>query len=374
MDEEWIDELKSRFEEETIPLPEDDWEELWARYVHRRKQRQARKAIYFVCAFVAAASVALFFINRTVPEAGNTDVPVSNILSVVQPENKDNPEIFFAAVTPVSPVTPFAPVTPQTTIASSDTCQETSDAETKKEEDIFTDKVQEKLPTEVPFVFTEIEELAEKKSHRLSVSPYLKGTGSVRTTESARRFPGQLRKIFPDVFPQSVVEEDMFAPIDGRLFALEGSHSIPLSFGLDARFAISGRVGVTSGLDLSRYRSRFLVNNDSLTQNAYYLGIPLRLDWTVWDNGPLGAWVGAGGKVDRLVYGKLGSERISDNTFHWSATAVAGIQYELWRNVGVFVEPELSYYFKPSDPVIQTYRTENPLMFTIGAGLRINLR
>ena len=123
---------------------------------------------------------------------------------------------------------------------------------------------------------------------------------------------------------------------------------------------------------MSYYRSRFThVRGESKIQNAYYLGIPLRLDWVAWQSGPVSAWVGAGGKVDRLVYCKFGPATVKDNAFNWSATGVAGIQYELFPKVGLFLEPEVSYYFKPSDPVVQTYRTENPLMFSLGAGLRL---
>ena len=77
--------------------------------------------------------------------------------------------------------------------------------------------------------------------------------------------------------------------------------------------------------------------------------------------------------IGYLVYGKFGSDRVKDNTLNWSIVGDLGIQYDLTNNVGVFLAPEVSYYFKPENPVLQTYRTENPLMFTVGAGLRFSL-
>jgi hypothetical protein len=151
------------------------------------------------------------------------------------------------------------------------------------------------------------------------------------------------------------------------------SHLTPISLGLYLSFELNSTVSVTTGADVSLYRSRILVDKETITQNAYYLGIPLRLDWTVWQSGSVSAWIGGGGKVDCLVYGKFGADRIKDNTLNWSIIGDLGIQYDLSKNVGVFLAPEVSYYFKPENPVIQTYRTQNPLMFTVGAGLRFSL-
>ena len=77
--------------------------------------------------------------------------------------------------------------------------------------------------------------------------------------------------------------------------------------------------------------------------------------------------------MDRLVYGKLGTERIKDNALNWSIVGEFGAQHNLSANIGIFLAPEVSYYFKPENPVLQTYRTENPLMFTVGIGLRFSL-
>ena len=151
------------------------------------------------------------------------------------------------------------------------------------------------------------------------------------------------------------------------------SHNNPISIGLEINRELTSGLSVASGIDMSLYHSRYSNSEKSVIQSAYYLGIPLRLDWTVWHNGPVSVWFGGGGKVDRLVYGKFGTDRIKDDTLNWSIIGDLGIQYDLSKNVGVFLAPEVSYYFKPENPVIQTYRTENPLMFTVGAGLRFSL-
>ena len=97
------------------------------------------------------------------------------------------------------------------------------------------------------------------------------------------------------------------------------------------------------------------------------------MDYYFLQAGPLSSWVGLGGKVDRLLYGIIGTERKTDPSFHWSIAGDAGIQYELYPGIGLYLQPEISYYFKPSDTNLQTSRIDNPLMFSLGVGLRFSL-
>ena len=156
--------------------------------------------------------------------------------------------------------------------------------------------------------------------------------------------------------------------------AFSSQHVIPLSFGLDISVLLSPGLALTSGIDLSLYRSTFTETETTggmqFRQRACYLGIPLRLDWTLWDQGRVSAWLGAGGKADYLISGRFGELRLKDNAAHFSAVGDLGVQYRLHPNVGLFLQPEVSYYFKPSNPALETYRTEHPLTFSLGVGAR----
>ena len=68
---------------------------------------------------------------------------------------------------------------------------------------------------------------------------------------------------------------------------------------------------------------------------------------------------------------EVGDDKLQDNTFNWSAVANVGLRYDFLDNVGMYLAPELSWYFKPEDPAILTYRTDNPLMFSVNFGLAI---
>ena len=77
--------------------------------------------------------------------------------------------------------------------------------------------------------------------------------------------------------------------------------------------------------------------------------------------------------MDRLIYGTIGENRLKDNSLNWSVTSCAGIRYCLIDNVAIYIAPEISWFFKPDNPAILTYRTENPFMVSINAGLSFRL-
>lgn len=365
---EWTDILK-RLQNETSLPPIDDWEFFLSIYDRHLKKKRSRRLLLISFSMIAATSVAIFIITTNTITPDRT-IEIKETANTFSPTINHNNNDLLATNSPIQK-------TIKTKLQEDNYKKDTINYE--NEEMSYFDNAEEHqkqndrqtdlspMTQDNAFLMSNyfVEQSPNNKINKIiSITSYLRGYGSIKSTEYYQ-YSDHLMQVISNLFPE---------PINGAVFSIDGAHSIPVSFGIDVRVGLTSKIGLTSGIDLSRYRSRFNLGQTSVTQNAYYLGIPLRLDLTVWENGPAGAWIGAGGKVDRLVYGNLGSERVKDNSFHWSAMAVAGIQYKLWDNVGIFVEPELSYYFKPADPVIQTYRTENPLMFTVGVGLRINLQ
>ena len=155
---------------------------------------------------------------------------------------------------------------------------------------------------------------------------------------------------------------------------LDTRHSFPLRLGASARIPVWKNLYVTSGLEYSSYTSRFTYSYvGEKTQVAQYLGIPLRLDWVF----PLGkrfdAYAGAGMQADFCLSARWGSEEIEGDRPVFSLGAAGGVQLNLIRNLGLFVEPQLSWLIPTGGTVLQTYRTRHPWMFSVSAGVRINL-
>lgn len=151
-------------------------------------------------------------------------------------------------------------------------------------------------------------------------------------------------------------------------------HYFPLKMGLSVRFPLNDRLSFTTGLNYSRYRSSFTYSlSGEKIQNAHYLGIPVRLDWTLASNKWLDIYVGGGFEGDFCLGATLAGERIAKDAFCASLLGAGGIQFNLTKRFGVYVEPALSCTITPENPVPETYRTKHPLMFSVSSGLRITI-
>ena len=150
------------------------------------------------------------------------------------------------------------------------------------------------------------------------------------------------------------------------------THRKPLVVGLSVKFPVSEKIGITTGLEYSLYSSSFWYPTGVKTQFAHYLGVPVRLDWAFVSSRWLDAYWGAGVKGDLCMGATLDGEAIGKDGPAFRLLGAGGIQFNATRNVGFFVEPEVSWTLPSDRRVLSTYSSEHPWMFTVATGLRIN--
>ncbi len=172
-----------------------------------------------------------------------------------------------------------------------------------------------------------------------------------------------------------------FAPMpatrsDRTLLSEDYDHNMPVSYGVSARFTLTKRFSLNTGLNYTLYTSRRTrrysdgsVENDR--QSVHYLGIPLRADWMLIDKPRFGMYIGVGTQVDKCVYAKVGNERLYDDAFLWSLGGALGIQYNITPVLSLYAEPELTTNFGYSR--LYTHRDDAQFMMTARFGLRVNL-
>lgn len=374
--EDWIDAIKDKVLADRPELPPGDWERFEADYLAPRRKRRVLPFALALTSAAAAVFAAVMLVNRSaVPE------PVSVEYTYVAEASVDVP--VAAQETPVEESVPaqaarkvFVPrqvpdvhEVEDAPSTLTETVDEVSEPVTPSSEpEIAPESVKE--PTQIerwPDVFEDVEERTAPK--RVAFAPIVKGF------QGKENGPLNSGIASPPLYGSDPSGFKPGLPYLNQPEAFTSRHVVPLSFGIDISAPLSPGLALTSGIDLSLYRSTFTetatTGGMQFRQRACYLGVPLRLDWTLWDEGRVSAWLGAGGKADYLVYGKFGNLRVKDNTVHCSAVGALGVQYRLHPNVGLFLQPEVSYYFKPANPALETYRTEHPLTFNLGVGARI---
>jgi len=149
---------------------------------------------------------------------------------------------------------------------------------------------------------------------------------------------------------------------------------IPFKAGLTARYSLTDKLYLMSGLEYSMYYTK--VEYPSLTtckEFAHYVGIPLRLDWNFASIGKFDFYAGAGADVDFCVKATHEGGDIDKDKPIFSVVGATGIQYNFCERMGLYLEPQLIWGPTSENYVLSTYRKEHPLMFTAAVGLRFNL-
>lgn len=169
----------------------------------------------------------------------------------------------------------------------------------------------------------------------------------------------------------------------------EYSHKIPVKVGLTARYNITGRLGVETGLTYSVLSSSVKIGNSETgknwstgSQTLHYLGIPLNISFNILDSRYVNIYLTGGGMMEKSISGSIKTDEYVDGKFdrtlttnispkglQWSVNAAAGIQANILPQLGFFVEPGVSHHFKNGSRVRSIY-TDKPTDFSLGFGLR----
>lgn len=169
----------------------------------------------------------------------------------------------------------------------------------------------------------------------------------------------------------------------------EYSHKIPVKIGLTARYNITGRLGVETGLTYSILSSSVKIGNSETgknwstgSQTLHYLGIPLNISFNILNSRYVNIYVTGGGMMEKSISGSIKTDEYVDGKFdrtlttnispkglQWSVNAAAGIQANILPQLGFFVEPGVSHHFKNGSRVRSIY-TDKPTDFSLGFGLR----
>ena len=151
------------------------------------------------------------------------------------------------------------------------------------------------------------------------------------------------------------------------------THSFPFKGGLSIGIPVAERLKVTTGLEYSLYQSSFIYTlSGDKKQLAHYLGIPVRLDWTLANNRWLDVYLGGGIEGDYCIGATLAGESVKRDGLSFSLLCAGGIQLNIIDRIGLYIEPELSWNIPSESRVLETWRSEYPFMFSVATGLRIN--
>ena len=154
----------------------------------------------------------------------------------------------------------------------------------------------------------------------------------------------------------------------------QSSHYFPIKAGLSTRLPLAEKLFLTTGLEYSLYRSKFDMSySGEKWQRVHYLGIPVRLDWIIASHSLFDVYVGGGMQGDFCLNATLAEKDIKKDRPSLSLVGAGGLQMNATKRLGLYLEPELSWRIPDGNNTLVTYRSEHPVMFSVSAGIRINL-
>jgi len=163
---------------------------------------------------------------------------------------------------------------------------------------------------------------------------------------------------------------------------IKASHRLPIRFGLKIGYQLSERWALQTGITYTYLYSEFtLVNRQqpAIDQRLHYVGIPLGISYQIWKNSNFRLYASAGAAAEKCVKNsqKSGDSKInlqsdSEKPLQWSVNAALGAEYQPTKQLGIYLEPSLGYYFKDNTP-LEHYYKEHPLSPAIEFGLRWHL-
>jgi len=145
------------------------------------------------------------------------------------------------------------------------------------------------------------------------------------------------------------------------------NHSRPVSVGVAVTYPLENNLLLESGVYYS-----YLHSSSYLTdQTLHSVGIPLKLGYRFASAGRTSLALSAGAKAEKCLLALRGGDRFKEPGIQLAAVGSAAVQYDFTPRLGLFVAPELSYWF--TETKLPTYNTEHPFNLTLKAGINLKI-
>ena len=400
MMEDWTDIIGEELGNISEPLPADDWNVLQQKYAAAQRKKRAAAFAWAGGITSVAAAVALVLLlvrpdsSSVIPgSTGDLNDLVAEILPPIEevvPVDSSHVESQKKVSVPVDVVKKSVD---DVLIAENNT-EEITTENTEEVFDVIRDttSLKDKLLADASaeptgtFGFDDFpDDTPRRKKRRISIgisgsasdSPIMKVLGDYN---SAPPMDDMLDEMLPQQ-PEDSLAAEVSQPAIAMMRAKSGysdsyQHEIPVSVGLSARFFLTDRFSINTGLNYTRYKSlrtrTFTATYDSRKDRQYvhYLGVPVRFDYMAVNKKHFNLYFGAGLQMDKCVYAIVGDERLHEEQILFGLNGAMGLQINIVPMIGLYLEPEVSYALNEGS--IETFRSDEPFVITVRGGLRFN--
>lgn len=179
----------------------------------------------------------------------------------------------------------------------------------------------------------------------------------------------------------------LFSNMDKETYT-DVKHHIPVTIGASVKWNINYKWALESGLNYTYLYSELRSGANSYVedkQKLHYVGIPLKVQRSIWNNSIFSLYASAGGMMEKCVSGSVETVYVDGNTkknyesedlsvkpLQFSVLASLGVQANFNKYFSLYLEPGMIYYFDDNTDIL-TIRKDKPFNFNLQLGLRFNI-
>ena len=145
------------------------------------------------------------------------------------------------------------------------------------------------------------------------------------------------------------------------------NHSKPISVGIAVTYPLRNHLFLESGM----YYSYLHSSSYRTDQTLHSIGIPIKVGYRFGPARRTSLALSAGAKAEKCLLALRGGEKFKEPGIQLAAVGSAAIQYDFSPRLGLFIAPEVSYWFTGTK--LPTYNTEHPFNLSLKAGIALSL-
>lgn len=402
----WTKQLRNQLANHEVAAPDDLWDGIEAALVQQPKPRPSRFVLWRRWSAAAAVAAVLLgggfwlwhdgsrsvttkpasadvslastaepssVVSESAPERPSTTAPVPSNQAVAK-KKKQRPLI---AQTDVSEeqeeVSGVQPVVKQTSSASDK--ENTQGAQSSH-------VVKPDRKTAMQTQRHQVEErLAKIRKKGPSIGLYAMNGMGGQTHLSPVRMDAAMVKQFAGVYEKSNMSKaQLDEPVYLQGYEDRQYHHRPLCYGLTLGYPLTDWLSFSVGLVYTKLTSDFTsvmrAQRVEQQQVLHYVGVSYAFNYRLWNYKNLRTYVSTGVQADFNVSTHFETEGVSqhldNDRTQWSLRGSLGVQYNLLPQIGIYVEPGLSYY-PDNGSHIQNYFKDKPLDVSLQFGIRLNV-
>ncbi|MCQ2287789.1 MAG: outer membrane beta-barrel protein [Muribaculaceae bacterium] len=148
---------------------------------------------------------------------------------------------------------------------------------------------------------------------------------------------------------------------------------VPIHVGALARYHITPRWSVEAGIAFTHQEATITTTLNDVVENyeqtMRYVGVPVGVSYTIFNKERFKLYAAARGSVEKCVQSSTTRPYTStDNPMLYSMSLAPGMQVNITRNLGIFLEPSLSYNISGKS-VMPTRYDDMPWDFDLRMGI-----